>query len=127
MAVNVFATGNQLADNVSRQDLVEWVNTSLHLNFTKVENFCSGEYLRSLCIDNSQVPHTANSSMSFSPVGLRSIRLSYEILFAGLVPLKKVKFDAKLEWEFLENFKLLQTMFQKKSIEKVNRRVYLGD
>ena len=37
----------------------------------------------------------------------------------GFVPLKKVKLDAKLEWEFIENFKILQGLFQKKSIDKV--------
>jgi hypothetical protein len=35
--------------------------------------------------------------------------------------MKKVKFDAKLEWEFIENFKLLQGLFQKKGIEKVEK------
>lgn len=43
MAVNVYTTGNQLSENVSRQELVDWVNSFLKLNFTKVENFCSGK------------------------------------------------------------------------------------
>eukprot|EP00047_Mylnosiga_fluctuans_P002522 m.224850 g.224850 ORF g.224850 m.224850 type:complete len:251 (+) comp11161_c0_seq1:13-765(+) len=90
MAVNVFATGNQLSDNVSRQELVEWVTNTLHLPFSKVENFCSG-----------------SAYCQF-----------FDMLWPGVVPLKKVKFDAKLEWEFLENFKILQGLFQKKSVEK---------
>lgn len=42
MAVNVYTTGNQLSENVSRQELVDWVNSFLKLGFTKVENFSSG-------------------------------------------------------------------------------------
>ncbi len=49
MAVNVFATGNQLSENVSRQDLVEWANNTLHVSYTKVENFCSGA-CHSMCV-----------------------------------------------------------------------------
>jgi hypothetical protein len=45
MAVNVYSTGNQLSENYSRQDLVDWANSFLHLSFTKVENFCSGGVL----------------------------------------------------------------------------------
>eukprot|EP00048_Salpingoeca_helianthica_P022377 m.17895 g.17895 ORF g.17895 m.17895 type:complete len:254 (-) comp7237_c0_seq1:239-1000(-) len=90
MAVNVYSTGNQLSENYSRQDLVDWANKFLHLSFTKVENFCSGSaYLQFV-----------------------------DAMFPGAIPLAKVKFDAKLEWEFIENFKLLQTLFQKKGIEK---------
>lgn len=32
-------------DNLSRHDMLAWVNDSLHLNYTKVEQLCSGEFL----------------------------------------------------------------------------------
>lgn len=41
MAVNVF-TSAVTTDNISRNDLVDWVNNSLQLNHLKVENLCSG-------------------------------------------------------------------------------------
>ena len=60
---------------------VDWVNTDLNLNFTKVENFATGAaYCQFL-----------------------------DRIFPGSIPLTKVKFQAKLEWEYLENFKVLQS------------------
>lgn len=43
MAVNVYATSVSI-DNLSRHDMLAWVNDSLHLNYTKVEQLCSGEF-----------------------------------------------------------------------------------
>ena len=37
----------------------------------------------------------------------------------GEVPLKKVLFDAKLEHDFIKNYKVLQSVFDKKQITKV--------
>ncbi|MEQ2187434.1 Microtubule-associated protein RP/EB member 1 [Goodea atripinnis] len=41
------------------------------------------------------------------------------MLFPGSVPLKKVKFGAKLEHEYIHNFKLLQVGFKKMGIDKI--------
>ena len=41
MAVNVFSTSST-ADNLSRHDLLSWLNTSLVARFAKVEELCSG-------------------------------------------------------------------------------------
>ena len=41
MAVNVFAT-SATTDNLSRTDMLHWVNESLHLTYNKVEQLCSG-------------------------------------------------------------------------------------
>ena len=41
MAVNVFSTSST-ADNLSRHDLLSWLNTSLAARFAKVEELCSG-------------------------------------------------------------------------------------
>lgn len=42
-----------------------------------------------------------------------------DMLFPNSVMLKKVKFGAKLEHEYIHNFKLLQASFKKMGVEKV--------
>ena len=42
-----------------------------------------------------------------------------DMLFRNSVPLKKVKFAAKLEHEYIHNFKLLQASFKKMGVDKV--------
>ena len=41
-AVNVHATSVNTT-NISRQDLVDWVNDTLGFTYQKVENFCTGK------------------------------------------------------------------------------------
>ena len=38
--------------------------------------------------------------------------------------MKKIKFDAKQEYEFIENFKLLQGAFNKKGVDKVHTQCH---
>uniref|UniRef100_A0A3P9ITA9 Microtubule-associated protein RP/EB family member 1 n=1 Tax=Oryzias latipes TaxID=8090 RepID=A0A3P9ITA9_ORYLA len=90
MAVNVFSTSVSI-DNLSRHDMLAWVNDLLHLNYTKVEQLCSGAaYCQFM-----------------------------DMLFPGCVLLKKVKFQAKLEHEFIHNFKVLQAAFKRMSVDKI--------
>lgn len=49
--------------------------------------------------------------MYMSVVGLPS---------TGCVNIKKVKFDAKQDYQYIENFKLLQGSFKKKGVDKVD-------
>jgi len=42
MAVNVYST-SVTSDNLSRHDMLAWINESLQMNFTKIELLCSGE------------------------------------------------------------------------------------
>lgn len=45
-----------------------------------------------------------------------------DLLFGpGAVPLKKVKFDARHDYEFIENFKILQGAFKKLNVDKVSK------
>ena len=37
----------------------------------------------------------------------------------GLVPIKRVKFDSKLEHEKINNFKILQAAFKKMNVDQV--------
>lgn len=41
MAVNVFST-SATTDNLSRHEMLEWVNSALQANYTKIEELCSG-------------------------------------------------------------------------------------
>lgn len=40
-AVNVFST-SVTSENLSRHDMLEWINNSLQLKYTKIEQLCSG-------------------------------------------------------------------------------------
>merc|ERR1719509_626578 len=41
------------------------------------------------------------------------------MLFPGSIQLKKIKFDTKLEHEYINNFKLLQGAFKKMNVDKI--------
>merc|ERR1719153_413641 len=41
------------------------------------------------------------------------------MLFPGCVQVKKVKFNTKLEHEYLNNFKILQASFKKMGVDKM--------
>uniref|UniRef100_A0A3P8P9W5 Microtubule-associated protein RP/EB family member 1 n=1 Tax=Astatotilapia calliptera TaxID=8154 RepID=A0A3P8P9W5_ASTCA len=90
MAVNVYST-SVTSDNLSRHDMLVWINESLQMNLTKIEMLCSGAaYCQFM-----------------------------DMLFPNSVPLKKVKFGAKLEHEYIHNFKLLQVAFKKMGVDKI--------
>ncbi|XP_066558395.1 microtubule-associated protein RP/EB family member 1b isoform X4 [Amia ocellicauda] len=90
MAVNVYST-SVTSDNLSRHDMLAWINESLKINHTKIELLCSGAaYCQFM-----------------------------DMLFPGCIPLKKVKFQAKLEHEFIHNFKLLQASFKRMAVDKI--------
>uniref|UniRef100_A0ABM5G4X8 Microtubule-associated protein RP/EB family member 1 isoform X2 n=1 Tax=Pogona vitticeps TaxID=103695 RepID=A0ABM5G4X8_9SAUR len=90
MAVNVYST-SVTSDNLSRHDMLAWINESLGLNLTKIEQLCSGAaYCQFM-----------------------------DMLFPGSVTLKKVKFQAKLEHEYIQNFKVLQAGFKRMGVDKI--------
>ncbi|XP_032376143.1 microtubule-associated protein RP/EB family member 1 [Etheostoma spectabile] len=90
MAVNVYST-SVTSDNLSRHDMLVWINDSLQMNLTKIEMLCTGAaYCQFM-----------------------------DMLFPNSVPLKKVKFGAKLEHEYIHNFKLLQVSFKKMGVDKI--------
>lgn len=89
-AVNVFSTAvNNYA--LSRTELVDFVNEKLALSYAKVEALCSGAAYCQLI----------------------------DVVWPGSVPLKRVKFDANNEYQYIENFKILQAAFKKHGIDKV--------
>ncbi|CAD7676664.1 unnamed protein product [Nyctereutes procyonoides] len=90
MAVNVYST-SVTSENRSRHDMLAWINESLRLNLTKLEQLCSGAaYCQFM-----------------------------DTLFPGCIALKKVKFRAKLEHEYIQNFKILQAGFKRMGVDKI--------
>ncbi|XP_062919266.1 microtubule-associated protein RP/EB family member 2 isoform X1 [Mobula hypostoma] len=90
MAVNVYST-SVTSENMSRHDIMAWINDTVCLNYTKIEQLCSGAaYCQFM-----------------------------DMLFSGCISLKKVKFQAKLEHEYIHNFKLLQGAFKRMNVDKV--------
>ncbi|KAM3872090.1 microtubule-associated protein RP/EB family member 1-like [Diretmus argenteus] len=90
MAVNVHSTSGT-NDHMSRHDMLKWINDSVQMNYTKIEQLCSGAAYCQIM----------------------------DMLFPGCLPLKRVKIPAKLEHEYLHNFKLLQTSFKKAGVDKI--------
>jgi len=75
---------------VGRVELLNWLNDLLKLDYTKVEQVCSGAALCQIM----------------------------DAIYPGQIPLHKVNFNAKQEYEYINNFKVLQTVFDKFAIDK---------
>jgi RP/EB family microtubule-associated protein len=89
-AVNVHST-NASENNLSRHEMLSWINETLQTSYVKIEELCSGAaYCQFM-----------------------------DLLFPGSVVLKKVKFNTKLEHEYIQNFKQLQACFQKMGVDKI--------
>jgi len=89
-AVNVYNTV-VTAGALSRNDYLNWINDSLQMNLTKIEQLCTGAVYCQFM----------------------------DLLFPGTIPIKKIKFATKLETEYISNFKCLQTCFNKNGVDKV--------
>jgi RP/EB family microtubule-associated protein len=89
MAVNVYATSST-TENLSRHEMLEWVNDCLQTQFSKIEQLHSGA---AYC-------------------------LYMDVLFPGVVPLKKVKWNSRNELDWLSNWKLVLTAFKDVQVDK---------
>jgi hypothetical protein len=63
------------------------------------------------------------SSLPLYPTGL-SFAFPLLLLLAGDLPMSRVKFNARQEYEYLSNFKVLQNAFKSKKIDKVSSALY---
>lgn len=82
---------NVTTENLSRHDMLAWVNDCLKSSFGKIEELCTGAaYCQFM-----------------------------DMLFLNSVPLKRVKFKTNLEHEYIQNFKILQAGFKKMGVDKV--------
>jgi len=90
MAVNVYNT-SVTTENLSRREMLAWVNDCLQTKYVKIEEMCSG-----------------SAYCQFM-----------DMLFPNCVQLKKVKFKTKLEHEYIQNFKVLQAAFKRMTVDKI--------
>ena len=112
-AVNVFSTSVS-SNNLSRQELVQWVNDSLELNIKKIEHLCTGAVY-------CQFMHMLfGCEFSICNVKFFVAFLLCFFLLSAKMPIKRVKWKSKLEHEYIQNFKLLQESFKRTSCDKVS-------
>eukprot|EP00744_Colponema_vietnamica_P011444 GILI01016097.1.p1 GENE.GILI01016097.1~~GILI01016097.1.p1 ORF type:complete len:315 (-),score=122.67 GILI01016097.1:267-1124(-) len=75
---------------VGRNELLSWINSTFRLNLVKIEQVASGAV-------HCQI---------------------MDAIFPGKVPMHKVNWAAKHEYEFVKNFKILQEVFDRCGISK---------
>lgn len=75
---------------VGRKEIVDWINATLDINISKVEDTASGAISCQLL----------------------------DMIYPGQVPMQKVNWGAKQSFEFVANYKILQTCFTKLHIDK---------
>uniref|UniRef100_A0A914D2P3 Uncharacterized protein n=1 Tax=Acrobeloides nanus TaxID=290746 RepID=A0A914D2P3_9BILA len=87
---NVYTT-SATTENLSRHEMLMWVNDCLQSEYSKIEEL-----------------HTAAGYCLFT-----------DLLFPGSVPLKRVKWNSHLELDWLSNWKLVQQSWKQLGVDKI--------
>ncbi|POW09633.1 hypothetical protein PSTT_06672 [Puccinia striiformis] len=91
----------------SRAELVAWVNDLLQLNYTKIEQLVVGPLM-----PKSSIQFTSEPTNFIFFFLFRMVKITED------VPLSRVKMNANQEYEYLNNFKVIQAAFKKHQIDK---------
>ncbi|KAH8261558.1 hypothetical protein KR044_011181 [Drosophila immigrans] len=98
------------SENMSRHQMLDWVNRMVNGHFKKIEDLSSGKiYLLS-----DDCPEPSNC---FLPIGVAYCQMM-EMIFPNCINLKRVKMLAKLEHESFHNMKLFQGALTRLKLDK---------
>lgn len=75
-----------------RKELLEFFNDLLALNLQKIEQTCTGAVACQIA----------------------------ELIFPGSVPMSRINWEAKSDYEYVQNYKLLQAAFTKNRVQRVS-------
>jgi RP/EB family microtubule-associated protein len=75
---------------VGRRAILDWLNSSFAMNVSKIEETASGAVACQIL----------------------------DAIYPGEVPMTRVRWDAKSAHEFIDNYKIIQQVFEKKGVEK---------
>ena len=84
---------------VGRKDIVDWINNYLQLNLAKIEQ-------------------TANGAIACQML---------DAIFPNQVPMHRVNWEARNEYDMVGNYKILQDVFDRKNITRVRWMIHLFD
>ena len=104
----------------SRTDLLAWLNELLQINYTKIEQCgTGGAYCQILdSIYGTVYLHRVLVSHHYEHPFIH-IHLVFSFILGDL-PMNRVKMNAKHEYEYLANYKVMQNVFKGKKIDKVS-------
>jgi RP/EB family microtubule-associated protein len=74
----------------SRSDLLKWLNDKFNIQYEKIEQVCTGA---AFCV-------------------------IMDAIFPNKVAMSKVNFNAKFDYEYVQNFKILQSVFSQQSVPR---------